>query len=90
MDLTAAVEAFNASSQPQIELRPTRDGRVNAFLPRVGREILVEGSRFNQEVKVTAADAAWLAEEARRAAAPGLALLEAALGALGELGEGNS
>src|SRR4051812_10310045 len=26
MDLTAAIEAFNESSQPQIDLQPTRDG----------------------------------------------------------------
>ncbi|HEX5727636.1 MAG TPA: hypothetical protein VFX98_19345 [Longimicrobiaceae bacterium] len=90
MNLTSAIETFNESSQPQIELRPGRDGRVTASLPRVGREILVEGSQFKEEVKVTASDVAWLAEEARRASAPGLALLEAALGALGELDEGNS
>lgn len=82
MSLTDAIEAFNQSSQPQITLHPSRDGRVTAHLPRVGREILVEGSPFNKEVKVTAADLAWLGEEARRASAPGMALLEAALGAL--------
>ena len=82
MNLTAAIEAFNASSQPQIVLQTTRDGRVTAVLPRVGREIIVEGSPFNKDVKVTAADVALLCEEARRAFAPGMALLEAALEAL--------
>jgi hypothetical protein len=56
MSLTDAIEAFNQSSQPQITLQTSRDGRVTAHLPRVGREVLVEGSQFNQEVKVTAAD----------------------------------
>jgi len=83
MSLTDAIEAFNQSSQPQITLQTSRDGRVTATLPRVGREVLVEGSPFNKEVKVTAADLASLCEEARRASAPGMALLEAGLGALG-------
>jgi hypothetical protein len=82
MSLTAAIEAFNESSQPQIALQPSRDGRVTAHLPRVGRDVLVEGSPFNHEVKVTAADVAWLCEEGRRASAPGMALLEAGLKAL--------
>jgi hypothetical protein len=85
MSLTDAIEAFNKSSEPRIELRPRRDGRVNAHLPRVGREILVEGSPFNKEVQVAATDIAWLCEEARRAAAPGMALLEAGLGELESL-----
>jgi hypothetical protein len=85
MDLTAAIEAFNETTQPQIELQPTRDGRITAVLPRVGREILVEGSQFNEDVKVTAEDIAWLCEEARRAFAPGMALLEAGIGALHDL-----
>ncbi len=85
MNLVAAVEAFNESSQPQIELQSTRDGRVVATLPRVGREIIVEGSPFNEAIKVTAEDVAWLCEEARRAFAPGMALLEAGLGELGDL-----
>lgn len=84
MNLTAAIEAFNKSSQPQIELQPTRDGRVNAVLPRVGREILVQGSQFKKDVQVTPEDVALLCEEARLAFAPGMALLEAALGALND------
>jgi hypothetical protein len=85
MDLIRAIEALNESSQPQIKIQPSRDGRVTAVLPRVGREVLIEGSQFKKEVKVTAADLAWLCEEARRALAPGMALLEAGLDALGEL-----
>jgi hypothetical protein len=85
MDLTTAIEAFNQAGEPKIELLTTRDGRVVAKLPRLGREIVVEGSRFNPDVKVTAADVAGLCEEARLAAAPGLALLDAGLGALGEV-----
>lgn len=85
MNLIAAIEAFNKSSQPQIDLQPSRDGRVTAVLPRVGREIIVEGSQYKMDVKVTAEDVAWLCEEARRAFAPGMALLEAGLGALGDL-----
>ena len=82
MDLQAAIQAFNEASEPKIEVNTRRDGRVVAMLPRVGREIIVEGSPFNTDVKVTAADVAALCEEARRASAPGLALLDAALGAL--------
>jgi|GEM_PF-1349582 len=85
MNLTAAIEAFNLASEPKIELFTSRDGRVEATLPRLGRKVLVEGSPFNHDVKVTAADAAALCEEARLASAPGLALLDAGLAALGEL-----
>ncbi len=85
MNLIAAIEAFNESSQPQIDLRPSRDGRVSAFLPRLGREILVEDSQFKEDVRVTAEDVAWLCEEARRAFAPGMALLGAGLSALSDL-----
>ena len=84
----AAIEAFNESSQPQIKLTTSRDGRVTAHLPRIDRDVLVEGSPFNKEVKVTASDVAWLCEEARQASAPGMALLEAGLGALGGLEAG--
>jgi hypothetical protein len=85
MNPIAAIEAFNESSLPQIDLRPVRDGRVTAFLPRLGREILVKDSETMEDVRVTAEDVAWLCEEARRAFAPGMALLEAALGALSDL-----
>jgi hypothetical protein len=85
MNLTAAIEAFNLASEPTIELLTTRDGRVVATLPRLGRKVIVEGSPFNHDVKVTAADAGALCEEARLASAPGRALLDAGLDALGEL-----
>lgn len=85
MDLTAAIDAFNESSQPRIDYQFTRDGRVTATLPRVGREIIVRDSTFSEDAKVTAEDIAWLCEEARRGFAPGMALLEAGLGVLGDL-----
>ena len=85
MRLTEAINAFNESTEQKIEIGATRDGRMTAELPRVGRGILVEDATFTENVKVTAADIAWLCEEARRAAAPGLVLLEAALAALAEL-----
>ena len=84
MDLKAAVEAFNESSEPKIELFTARDGRVVAKLPRVGKDVIVEGSPFNKNVKVTADGVALLCEEARRAFAPGMELLQAALSALQE------
>lgn len=84
MDLETAIEAFNESSQPQIDRQATRDGRVTAVLPRVGREVIVRGS-ITGTVEVKAEDVAWLCEEARRAFAPGMALLEATLGVLSEL-----
>jgi hypothetical protein len=85
MNLTSAIEEFNRAGGPRIELHPTRDGRVTATLPRLNREILVDGSQFKKDVKVTAADVAALCEEARLAFAPGMALLQAGLDALGEL-----
>jgi hypothetical protein len=56
------------------------------LIPRVQRDIIVTDSHFDPRFKVRASDIAWLAEEARRAAAPAYALLEAALGALSEIG----
>lgn len=85
MNLTAAINTFNKVSEPKIELHPTRDGRVMAKLPRTGRQIMVEPSQFDENIKVTAGDVALLCEEARRAFAPGMALLTAALGALKQL-----
>jgi len=86
MDLTAAIEAFNKSSRPQINVSSTRDTRVIAQLPRVGREIIVgDADPAYSDAKVTAKDIAWLCEEARRASAPGMALLEDGLAALSEL-----
>lgn len=84
MDLIAAIRAFNESSSPQISVGTTRDGSEVAHLPRVDREIIVEDAEFS-DAKVTAEDIAWLCEEARRASAPGMALLEAGLSALSDL-----
>jgi hypothetical protein len=84
--LITAIEAFNKSSSPQIEVFGTRDTRTVAQLPRVGRDIIVEDADPSySDAKVTADDIAWLCEEARRASAPGMALLEAALSALSDL-----
>ncbi len=55
-----------------------------AHLPRVDREIIVGDAQYSG-AKVAAEDIAWLCEEARRASAPGMALLEAALAALSDL-----
>ena len=84
--LISAIEAFNESSKPPIEVFSTRDTRTVAKLPRVGREIIVaDADPSYSDAKVTAEDVAWLCEEARRASAPGMALLEAALSTLGAL-----
>ena len=82
MSILTAIEAFNKESQPEITVITTRDGRVTAKLPRVGREIVVHDSSFKPNVKVTAVDIAWLCEEARRATEPGMALLSEGLDAL--------
>jgi hypothetical protein len=85
MNLVAAIEAFNQHSQPQIELRVTRDGRTMARLPRLGKEIVIKGTPLNHKVKVSSQDIALLCEEAQLAIAPGMALLEAGLGAMGKV-----
>ncbi len=90
MNLTVAIKALNESSKLQIVLQTSRDGRVTAVLPRVGRKIIVEGSPFNKDIKVTAADLACLCEEARRAFAPGMSLLEAGLATLSDLDRGGA
>lgn len=82
MGLVTLIEEFNIASEAKIDLRQTRDGRVGAVLPRTGREILVEGSDFKEEVRVTPHDLAALCQEVRQALAPGLALLDAGLEAL--------
>jgi hypothetical protein len=84
MDLQDAILRFNESSEPKIALMPGRDGRVQALLPRMGRTILVTRSLFKDDVRVTAADVLALVEEARRAMAPSLALLDTALAQLVE------
>jgi hypothetical protein len=85
MSILIAIEAFNKETQPGIAVITTRDGRVTAKLPRVGREIVVHDSSFNPDIKSTPADIAWLCEEARRAMEPGMALLSEGLDALHKL-----
>lgn len=81
-DVFAAIAAFNKSSQPEITVLTTRDGRTVAKLPRLGHEIVIAESTLNPSIKVTAKDMAMLCEEARLASAPGLALLDVGLAAL--------
>ena len=85
MTLVAAIEAFNKSSHPQIEIFIARDGRTVAKLPRLGREIVVKGTPLNKKLKVSSQDIALLCEEAQLAIAPGMTLLEAALAAMGKV-----
>jgi hypothetical protein len=85
MDLSSVIKTFNETNEPKITLGPTRVGTTIARLPRVAREIIVADSNFDPRFKVRESDIAWLAEEARRAAEPAYALLEAALGALAEV-----
>jgi hypothetical protein len=80
MKLIDAIEAFNRSSQPKIELRHAADGRVLARLPRLGREIVVRGG-----CGPSSQDLAALCEEAQLAISPGMALLEAGLAAIGRV-----
>jgi hypothetical protein len=82
MTVHEAITALNDVSTPKIATLTTRDGREVAKLPRVGREVIIRDSQFNQNAKVTAADIAWLCEEARLAMAPAQALLESALDSL--------
>lgn len=93
LELENAINAFNASTDPKIELVTTRDGRTMATLPRAARQIIVFPNQGGS-VRPTPRDVAWLCEEARRAAsptlaaaAPSLALIEAALGSLEKLEE---
>jgi hypothetical protein len=85
MNLVAAIEAFNQHGQPRIELQTTRDGRTVARLPRLNKEIVVKGTRLNPQARVSSQDIALLCEEAQLAIAPGMALLEAALAAMGKV-----
>jgi hypothetical protein len=85
MNLVAAIEAFNQHGQPRIEMQVARDGRTVARLPRLGREIIVKGTRLNPRARVSSQDIALLCEEAQLAIAPGMALLEAALAAMGKV-----
>ena len=85
MNLVAAIEAFNQHGQPRIELQVARDGRTLARLPRLGKEIVVKGSQLNPRLKISSQDIALLCEEAQLAIAPGMALLESALAAMGKV-----
>jgi hypothetical protein len=85
MKLHEAIDALNNVSTQKISTLTTRDGREVAKLPRADREVVISGSPFNPEVKVTTEDIAWLCQEARLAMAPGHALLDAALGLLKEM-----
>jgi hypothetical protein len=89
MDLLSLIEAFNAVSEPKIELEGRfRDGHTEAILPRVGRTINVAAGITGMNGP-TVQDVAYLCQEARRAADPGLVLLGAALDALDQvLGHG--
>jgi hypothetical protein len=85
MDLVTAIEAFNRSSHPPIELQVARDGRTLARLPRLGKTIVVKGTPLNDRANVSTQDIALLCEEAQLAIAPGMALLETALAAMGRV-----
>jgi hypothetical protein len=85
MNLVAAIEAFNLQGQPHIRLQLRADGRTVALLPRLGREILVKSAPAHPQLKVTSQDIALLCEEAQLAIAPGMALLETALAAMGKV-----
>jgi hypothetical protein len=85
MNLVAAIEAFNRHGQPRIDLQLRRDGRTVAMLPRLGKEILVKGTPFHPNLEVSSQDIALLCEEAQLAIAPGMALLESALAAMGKV-----
>jgi hypothetical protein len=85
MDLVIAIEAFNRTSQPPIELLHARDGRTLARLPRLGKTIVVKGARLDDRASVSTQDIALLCEEAQLAIAPGMALLETALAAMGKV-----
>ncbi len=83
MSLTAAIEAFNETTTQKIVLHPTRDGRITATLPRVGRDIVIQGN-ITKTLFVGPKDVALLCQEARLALAPALALIEAAAEELSE------
>jgi len=85
MNLVAAIEAFNQHGRPCIELRPQTDGRTLAWLPRLGKEIVVHDAEQPQRPRVSSQDIALLCEEAQLAIAPGMTLLEAALAAMGKV-----
>jgi hypothetical protein len=83
MTLVEAIEVFNQTAQPKIGLITTPDGRTLARLPRLGREIVVKDGGGGP--RVASQDIAALCEEAQLAIAPGMALLEAGLAAMGKV-----
>ena len=85
MNLVAAIEAFNQHGQPRIDMQVAREGHTVARLPRLGKQIIVKGTRLDPRVRVSSQDIALLCEEAQLAIAPGMALLEAALAAMGKV-----
>ena len=85
MDLVSAIKAFNAASEQKIEFLPVnREGHMSVRLPRTGRTIRVMRG-VTDRFPVRAEDIVLLCQEARRAAAPGLALLAAALDGLADI-----
>ena len=76
--LTDAIEEYNKTAHRKIELKPTRDGRVTAVLPHLGKEAIVQGN-ITHTREVTAHDLALVCREARAAMTPAFALLDAAL-----------
>lgn len=81
MNLIAAIDAFNETTAQKIVLHPTRDGRVTATLPRLGKDVLVQGN-ITKTLFVGPKDIALLCQEARLALAPALALIDAMAEAL--------
>lgn len=80
MNLIDAIQTYNRSGQAAIELHERADGSVLARLPRLQRDIVVHG-----DDAPSAQDLAALCEEAQLAIAPGMALLEAGLAAIGKV-----
>lgn len=85
MKLVAAIEAFNEQGRPRIELKVLGDGRTVARLPRLGRDITVQHALSGAQARLSSQDIALLCEEAQLAITPGMALLEAALAAMGKV-----
>ena len=77
-DLSDAIVAFNAACGREIEFGPTRTGRIRAKLPRLDKEIVLQGDTVGGNVMVSAMDMALLCEEARLAIAGATKLLDAA------------
>lgn len=85
MNLVEAIDAFNRSALPKIDLIPARDGAMLARLPRLGRQIVVRSAASADGPRLSSQDIALLCEEAQLAIAPGMTLLEAGLAAMGKV-----